>query len=259
LFNRPTILILMFLFITTGWCQDQGLEHFNKKEFEQARAYYESMIKKGEKSPEVQFGLGASAYEEQDYETAKAAFEKALATADSTLKAKAYYNMGNTLYKAQRREESLAFYRKALELNPKDKDAKYNYELVKYSPPPPQKKQGGQGKSDQKDDKKKNQDQHGNQPKQPDQSSSADEKQQQDQRKKQSNDKEQAQQQQKKNQPQPADEEKKRDSGANQSRKPKSSDLQQAEAILNALKQDEKILQKRQIAHAKSRKLAKDW
>ena len=39
----------------------------------------------------------------------------------------------------------------------------------------------------------------------------------------------------------------------------KTQDLKQAESILDALKQDEKIMQKQQIARAKSRKLAKDW
>jgi hypothetical protein len=35
--------------------------------------------------------------------------------------------------------------------------------------------------------------------------------------------------------------------------------MKQAESILDALKQDEKIMQKQQIARSKSRKLAKDW
>ncbi len=39
----------------------------------------------------------------------------------------------------------------------------------------------------------------------------------------------------------------------------KDQDLTQAESILDALKQDEKIMQKKQISRAKSRKLAKDW
>ena len=39
----------------------------------------------------------------------------------------------------------------------------------------------------------------------------------------------------------------------------KAQDLKQAESILDALKQNEKIMQKQQIARAKSRKLAKDW
>ena len=32
----------------------------------------------------------------------------------------------------QKMEESIAYYRKALELNPNDDDAKFNYELAKY-------------------------------------------------------------------------------------------------------------------------------
>ena len=39
----------------------------------------------------------------------------------------------------------------------------------------------------------------------------------------------------------------------------KDQDLKQAESILDALKQDEKIMQKKQISRTKSRKLAKDW
>ena len=39
----------------------------------------------------------------------------------------------------------------------------------------------------------------------------------------------------------------------------KSQDMKQAESILDALKQDEQVMQKKQIARSKSRKLAKDW
>ena len=39
----------------------------------------------------------------------------------------------------------------------------------------------------------------------------------------------------------------------------KSQDLKQAESILDALKQEEQIMQKKQIARSKSKKLAKDW
>ena len=38
-----------------------------------------------------------------------------------------------------------------------------------------------------------------------------------------------------------------------------SQDLKQAESILDALKQDDQIMQKKQIARSKSKKLAKDW
>ena len=44
-----------------------------------------------------------------------------------------------------------------------------------------------------------------------------------------------------------------------ESQEQRSDKQMQAEAILNALKDKEKINQKRQIAKAKSRKLEKDW
>ena len=91
-----------------------------------------------------------------------------------------------------------------MELNPDDKEAKYNYELLKYQPDPPE--------NDQKDQDKKEE-------------------------------KEQEQEQQ---QEQASEEE-------------KSQDMKQAESILDALKQDEQVMQKKQIARSKSRKLAKDW
>ena len=39
----------------------------------------------------------------------------------------------------------------------------------------------------------------------------------------------------------------------------KSQDLKKAESILEAIKNDEKVMQKQQIKRAKSKKLVKDW
>ena len=39
----------------------------------------------------------------------------------------------------------------------------------------------------------------------------------------------------------------------------KSQDLKKAESILDAIKNDEKVMQKQQIKRAKTRKLLKDW
>ena len=121
-------------------------------------------------------------------------------TNNNLIKSKAYYNLGNTSYKINKKEEAIAYYRKALELNPNDKDAKYNYELLKYQPDPPN---------------EENQDQE-------------------------------QQEQEQQEQEQLSEEE-------------KSQDLKQAESILDALKQEEQIMQKKQIARSKSKKLAKDW
>ena len=79
----------------------------------------------------LDFGRGSSAFQQGDLETAKHSFEQSLKADDEQLKSKAMYNLGNTFYQNQKTEEALAFYRKALELDPTDKEAKYNYEFLK--------------------------------------------------------------------------------------------------------------------------------
>lgn len=118
---------------------DEGRNRYDRKEYTQARQFYESILQEHGDRPGAHYGLGASVYQLKDYAAAREAFERALPTADRELKAKLYYNLGNSFYQEDRLEESLAFYRQALELNPDDGDAKYNYEMVRYRvQPPPQ-------------------------------------------------------------------------------------------------------------------------
>ena len=115
-------------------------------------------------------------------------------------------------------EESLEYYKKSIVLNPEDKDAKINYELLKQT----LKQQQDQQQQDQQQQDQQQQDQQ-----QQDQ-------QQQDQ---------QQQDQQQQDQQQQSELNKKKE----------------AEAILNALRDKEKINQKFQIKKAASRKMEKDW
>lgn len=54
--------------------------------------------KQKEDNPDAEFGLGSSAFQQGDVETALRAFEQALNTDDPGLKSKAFYNLGNSLY-----------------------------------------------------------------------------------------------------------------------------------------------------------------
>ena len=47
------------------------------------------------------------------------------------IKQKSIYNMGNTLYQMNKLEESVLAYKKALELDSTDMNAKYNLEFVR--------------------------------------------------------------------------------------------------------------------------------
>ena len=220
--------------------QDKGLNHYQNQEYEAAQEYYESVLGKRGNQAQAHFGRGSSAFQQGDLETAKYSFEQSLKADNEQLKSKAMYNLGNTFYQNQKTEEALAFYRKALELDPTDNEAKYNYEFLKYQQEPPEDQQ----EQDQnKKDQEKEQDQ--------------DQEKEQDQKNKEQEDKNQEQEE--KEEQQKNDEQQQQPQKQEASEEEKSQDLKQAESILDALKQDEKIMQKQQISRSKSRKLAKDW
>ena len=224
--------------------QDKGLNHYQNQEYEAAQEYYESVLGKRGNQAQAHFGRGSSAFQQGDLETAKYSFEQSLKADNEQLKSKAMYNLGNTFYQNQKTEEALAFYRKALELDPTDKEAKYNYEFLKYQQEPPEDQQEqDQNKKEQDQEQEKEQDQE--------------QEKEQDQKNKEQEDKNQEQEE--KEEQQKNDEQQQQPQEQEVSEEEKSQDLKQAESILDALKQDEKIMQKQQIARSKSRKLAKDW
>lgn len=252
------ILFSFLLFASFAFSQDEGLKHYQKQEFEAAQKYYESVLREKGNQSQAQFGLGSSAFQQGDMEMAKQAFEQSLKTNDNKLKSKAMYNLGNTFYKNEKKDEALAFYRKALELDPTDKEAKFNYEFLKYQEKPPEdqdKKDQDKSDEDKKNKDKEQQDQQGQKKEEENKEEEDQEEKQEDQKDKDETDQDKKEQKEQKESPG----QEKQQEVANDLQEEKSQDLKQAESILDALKQDEKIMQKRQISRTKSRKLAKDW
>ena len=218
---------ILFYFFSYCFSQDNGLEYYQNQEYEEAKDYYETIILERGDNAQAHFGHGASSFQQGDMEVAKQGFQESLKSSDSDLRSKAYYNLGNTFYKNNKTEEALSFYRKALELNPNDKEAIFNYEYLKYQKKPPEEDNKQQEKKEEEQEKKEEEQ----------------EKKQEEQERKQEEQEKKQEEQEKKE----------------ASNEEKDQDLKQAESILDALKQDEKIMQKKQISRSKSRKLAKDW
>ena len=130
--NKVLFKFCFLFFVSISIGADKGIDYYNNNEFKKARQYYESILIDRNDDPAANFGVGATAFQQQDYEAAMKGFETALGTDNDKLKSSAYYNMANILYQNQRLEESLAFFRKSLELDPSDLDAKINYELIKF-------------------------------------------------------------------------------------------------------------------------------
>ena len=244
--------LLFFISISIG--ADKGIDHYNNNEFEKARQYYESIIMDRNDNPAANFGLGATAFQQQDYTAAMKGFEAALGTENDKLKSSAYYNMANILAQNQRLEESLAFFRKSLELNPIDLDAKINYELIKF--------QLQQQQQQQNQDQNQNQDKNNKNGKQSGEQKNQDQKK--DKQKQEQNAQNESSNEQKSEQQSNQNEDKQEDRTQQQqniaeNEKQESQDKQNATAILDALKKDEKINKKQRMSRSKKRKLEKDW
>ena len=254
--------MVFFLFVSLAFSVDKGMKEYKQNNFDEARKYYESVLEERKDDSAANFGLGVSAYQQGDIKSAMEAFDRILRDDEPELKAKSYYNMGNILYDQQRSEESLAFFKKALELDPDDTDAKFNYEILKYHLRPKEQQQQNDN------DKNSENQEESEQSKQENQSTEKEEDKTQQQSEK--GDKGQEKEKSEKNQGEKdkeqgkmAQEEVKEEQGIPEPHKSEEDGVNQdrmnAQAILDALKEEEKIHQKRQIARAKSKKLEKDW
>ena len=253
--NKVLFKFFLLFFVSISIGADKGIDHYNNNEFEKARQYYESILIDRNDDPAANFGLGATAFQQQDYAAAMKGFETALGTDNDKLKSSAYYNMANILAQNKRLEESLAFFRKSLELNPSDLDAKINYELIKFQLQQQQQQQN-QDKNQNQDENDKDDEQSGDQKKQDQQK---DKQQQEQNAQNDSSDEQESEQQSNQNEDQQEDQTQQQQQDIAENEKQESQDKQNAAAILDALKKDEKINKKQQMSRAKKRKLEKDW
>jgi len=233
--------ILIGVLLQLGFGQDKGKNAYADERYDEARSYYEDILLKRKNDNAAKFGLGTTAYKQKDIETALRFLSDAKNSENLKLASKAYYNLGNMLREQNKMDESLSLYKKAMELDPHDEDAKINYELLKQVMQENKENQQDQNQQDQNQQDQNQQDQ--NQQDQNQQDQNQQDQNQQDQNQQDQNQQDQNQQgQDKKN-----------------TKDDKSDEQIQAEAILNALKDQEKINQKRQIKKASSRKMEKDW
>ena len=215
---------------------NEGVENYNEGNFADAEVNFKKGVEKSPESFEAKFNLGDAYFKQERFDEAIKSYNSAMAFAKDDLDtARVHYNIGNSLLKAQKINESIEEYKKSLKLIPGDQEAKYNLsyalELLK------NKDDQQQQKNDKDQNKDKNQDQNKdqNQNKDPD------------------NKDEQKDQQNKQDQ-------QKQDQQDKKQQQPQKISKEEAERILEALKDNEKDLQKelRKIK-GKRVKTDKDW
>lgn len=246
---RSHMIILFTAMTLLSWSQQenrhirQGNREYEDNNYQQAEIEYLKSTQSGKASHKGFYNLGDAWYMQENYLQASAAFDT-LRTfkMDDETRSKSYYNLGNSLLKAALDSAELAqqflpasidAYKQSLRLNPEDPDAKYNLAYAQKMLDKSQQQQ--QQNKDKKDQQDENKEQQQNQDKQD---------QQKEDQANQDQQKQEEQQQQQQSQPQQISKE-------------------DAERILEALKNDEKQtlekLQEAKIQSARIVKTEKDW
>ena len=244
---RSHIFILLLILIQSLLAQDEGMLNYQKQNYKAAEEYYESVLQNDDSNSKAYFGKGSSLYMQNDLKNAEISFNESIADSEKLLQSKAYFNLGNISYKNNKMDEALQFYKKALELNPDDDEARFNYEFIKYQKKPEEEKNEEKKDEGKKDEEKKDEDKKDEEKK--DEDKKDEDKKNEDNKDDEKKDDEKNNEESDNNkQPQQQSQDEK-----------KSQDLKKAESILNALKNDEKVMQKQQIQKFKTKKLLKDW
>ena len=248
------IVVFIFLIagISGGRAQSErtlirkGNKEYKDNKYTDAEVNYRKALEKNKELHEGTFNLGDALYKQGRFDEAAEQYRlSSTRTNDGKAKAQAYHNLGNALLKGQKFPESITAYKDALKLSPNDSDTKYNLEYAKALLKQQQQKQQQQNKDQKKENKQDKNQQKQDQSKQ-DQSKQEQQKQNQDQQKQ---GQEQQQQAQQKEQPQKKDQQKKQQISK-----------EDADRILEALKNEEKNVQKKLQKKVPARiKVEKDW
>jgi len=141
---RPSVgsaIVAAMLALVVSAHADAALDRYNRGDFDGALEKFREELKSDPGSPATNFNLGDAAYRLQRYDEAFEAYAKAMVSNDLTLRQKAYYNGGNALFmqgnNSQDIEQQLSSYydaryqyHQALDLNPRDEQAKKNLSLL---------------------------------------------------------------------------------------------------------------------------------
>ncbi len=220
---------------------NKGVDLYKEGKPSNAEVNFKKGLEKAPKNYIANFNLGDAYFKQQKYADAIKSYQKALAESKTNeQKAQVYHNIGNSLLKDKKIDQSIAAYTRSLELNPNDQDTKYNLSYA-LSQKNKQKNNKNKNKNNKDKDKNKNNKNKDNKNQQNKDQNKKDQNKQQNQQNKQNRDQQNKQ---------------------NQKQQPQKNQISKAEAekILNALKNNEQALQQKLRKHTgKPIKTSKDW
>jgi Ca-activated chloride channel homolog len=167
--GRPSSVVVaafLLLLVRHGYGASPGLDLYHQQKYREAYAHFQQTLRDNpgtRATDRIEFDAGAAAYKMKDYNKAMESFSQALLSKDPHLQAASHYNLGNTLYERGDVEQAedkkltdwngaLQHYQETLTSEPKNQEAKDNYEYVKRKIEELKKKQ-----QEKKDQQKQNQ------------------------------------------------------------------------------------------------------
>ena len=128
------LLLSIGTFFLVGWIGGdrakirQGHQHYMSANYDLARQYFEAAW---DQEPMLSnFNLGATYYQQHQFDLAEAYFQKALMDRTDLIKSDVHYNIGNVQFQAGKIDQAIESYKSCLRLDPDDRDAKHNLEVV---------------------------------------------------------------------------------------------------------------------------------
>lgn len=226
---------------------EEGNTLYRQKNYTDAISKYVEAQDGKTHQQELSYNLANTLYQQKKFPEAIKELEKSISSTNLALNQKIYFNRGNSFFQLGQYQPAVESYKKALELDSRDREAKHNLELAlkKLQENPQQQKQNSKSqdqnqKKDPSREDQKNQDQKPDQQKQQESSKSKGQSEEQ----KQNSDSKQNQPQQAQARPQQKN----------------SMDPKEAIRILDALNQQEKREQRKQALKVqRARSSGKDW
>jgi tetratricopeptide (TPR) repeat protein len=110
----------------------QGNRKFEKGEYKEAEKDYRKALEMNKESVKGQYNLGTAVYKNNNFEEATKIYNNlADKNKDKEVQSKVFHNLGNSYLQSKEYEKSILAYKNALMNNPKNVDTKYNLEYAK--------------------------------------------------------------------------------------------------------------------------------
>jgi tetratricopeptide (TPR) repeat protein len=110
----------------------QGNREFDKGEYKEAEKDYRKALELNKESVKGQFNLGTAVYKNNNFEEATKIYSNlAEKSSDKQIQSKVFHNLGNSYIQSKDYEKSILAYKNALMNDPKNVDTKYNLEYAK--------------------------------------------------------------------------------------------------------------------------------